>query len=123
MYEISVRLSFAAAHRLIGYQGPCSNIHGHTWLVKACVFCDKLDNIGIAYDFKDLKALLKEYVVRFDHRLINECPPFDQINPTSENLAKDIYHTIRDRLPEHVKMKSIEIKESGNHSIVYYEMQ
>jgi len=121
MYEISARISFAAAHQLIGYQGPCSNIHGHTWSLKACVLCDELNSIGIAYDFKELKRLLKDCVSRFDHQFLNNHPQFDGINPTSENLAKYIYHSIKARLPEYVKMKSVEISESEKYSAVYFE--
>lgn len=123
MYEISARVNFAAAHQLIGYRGPCSNIHGHTWSVKASLLCDELNNIGITYDFKDLKKVLKACVQRFDHQFLNTHPPFDQMNPTSENLAKYIYQSIKAKLPEHVKMKSVEVSESEKYSVVYFEEQ
>lgn len=29
--QLVVRFTFAAAHHLPGYDGPCANVHGHTW--------------------------------------------------------------------------------------------
>ncbi|MBN1349755.1 6-carboxytetrahydropterin synthase QueD [candidate division KSB1 bacterium] len=121
MYQICARIRFAAAHRLDGYQGACSNIHGHTWTVKACVAASACDEIGIAYDFKDLKKLLKDIIDRFDHQLLNECPPFDLMNPTSENIAKTIFQQLKAKLPPKINMSYIEVNESENYGIIYSE--
>jgi 6-pyruvoyltetrahydropterin/6-carboxytetrahydropterin synthase len=61
MYEISVESSFSAAHRLRDYQGPCENLHGHNWLVRASVRCETLDacGLGIAqYIYEKLESAL-----------------------------------------------------------------
>ncbi len=55
MYELEISRHFSGAHRLVGYPGGCANLHGHNWLVTVCLEAEKLNEIGIAYDFKDLK--------------------------------------------------------------------
>lgn len=120
MFKISITTHFAAAHRLRDYEGPCENLHGHNWLVKATIGTDTLDRIGMAYDFKKLKSQLREIVERLDHQLINDVPPFDQLNPTSENIAKHIFESLADRLPPAIKMISVEVGES-EHYVASYE--
>ena len=48
MYKLSVTDSFSAAHRLCGYEGACSNLHGHNWTVRVALEAERLDNIGMA---------------------------------------------------------------------------
>ncbi len=52
MFEIDITRDFSAAHRLSGYQGDCSNLHGHNWTVMAVVQANELDEIGIAVILK-----------------------------------------------------------------------
>ena len=54
MYELGVKRKFSAAHQLRGYQGKCEAIHGHTYQVEVCVQVEKLDELGLAMDFKEL---------------------------------------------------------------------
>ncbi len=120
IFKISVVTHFAAAHNLRGYEGPCEKLHGHNWSIKATVGTDKLDAIGLAYDFKKLKGHLKEIVERLDHQYINEVTPFDQLNPTSENIAKYIFESLATKLPTTVSVISVEVGESEN-SVAAYE--
>ena len=64
MYTLKTEHSFDAAHFLYGYEGKCSNIHGHRWRVVAEVSSDELEttgqNRGMYVDFGDLKKDLKE---------------------------------------------------------------
>lgn len=55
MYEIIVQKHFDAAHYLRDYKGKCENLHGHRYTVKVIVSADGLNEIGLAYDFTDLK--------------------------------------------------------------------
>jgi len=112
---------FAAAHKLRGYEGPCENLHGHNWFIKAEVGTYELDNNGIAYDFKKLKNLLNEIIDRLDHQYLNEISPFDQINPTSENLAKHIFQSLTDKLPSNIKVVFVEVGESEKYKAIYEE--
>lgn len=95
MYEIKVYSSFSAAHNLRNYRGKCENLHGHNWKVEAVFAYKKLDPDGMAVDFKDARAVLKEALEEFDHRYLNEAGVFKKINPTSENMAKHIYDMVK----------------------------
>jgi len=121
VFKISVTTRFAAAHRLRGYQGACENLHGHNWEVKTTIGTDQLDDIGIAYDFKTLKRQLGEIIDRLDHQFLNEVAPFDELNPTSENLAKYIYQSLAKKLPAHCRVVAVEVAESANYRAIYEE--
>ena len=60
MYEISVERHFDAAHFLRGYKGKCEALHGHRYRVVARVRATALDDIGLAYDFTELKRHLND---------------------------------------------------------------
>lgn len=98
VYHLTVKDHFDAAHHLYGYPGECRNLHGHTWDIEATVAGETLDEIGILYDFKDLKADLAAILAAFDHVLINEVEPFDRISPTAENLARVICGRLQERI-------------------------
>lgn len=51
----------------------------------------KLNKIGLAVDFKVLKKTLERILEKLDHKYLNEIPPFDKENPSSENIARYIY--------------------------------
>ncbi len=111
MYRVHVKRHFDAAHGLRGYQGKCENLHGHRWEVVACVEQRELDDVGMACDFTLLKRELDAILARFDHRYLNETPPFDRVNPSSENIARTIYEELKARLPN-VGLKYVEAWES-----------
>jgi 6-pyruvoyltetrahydropterin/6-carboxytetrahydropterin synthase len=98
MFEISVESSFSAAHRLKNYQGPCENLHGHNWLVRAVVRCDSLEASGIGIDFRVLKDHLRSILAGFDHKDLNEVLDPLSINPSSENIARHIFEKLEARL-------------------------
>ena len=109
MYEISVETHFDAAHYLRGYQGKCESLHGHRYRVVARIQAAGLDDIGLAYDFTELKHHLNEIISRFDHTCLNDVPPFDGINPSAENIAATIYHELATGLePSPVKLAAVE---------------
>jgi 6-pyruvoyltetrahydropterin/6-carboxytetrahydropterin synthase len=45
-------------------------------------------------DFVELRAALKGLLEKLDHHFLNDIPPFDQLNPSAENLAKYICDAI-----------------------------
>lgn len=98
MFELMVEESFDAAHALRGYEGPCENLHGHTWRVQVFLKGAKLDKIGLLDDFKHIKKELAAVLKAFDHRLLNDVAPFLFKNPTSENLAETIYRQLKKKL-------------------------
>jgi len=120
VYRISVEQHFDAAHALRGYKGKCEALHGHRFRVVAKIEASGLDDIGLAYDFTELKAHLAEVVSRFDHTNLNDIPPFDKINPSSENIAANIYKELKSRLSgDKISLTAVEVWESPQTGVSY----
>jgi len=120
MFEITTESSFSAAHFLRNYSGPCENVHGHNWLVKATVRCEKLDAIGLGIDFKVLKSKLNDVLREFDHTDINRL--FDPQNPSSENIARMIYGKLGALINnERCRVFRIDVFETPGNSSAYFE--
>ncbi len=122
MFEIETVRSFSAAHQLRGYKGDCSALHGHTWQVKVALQASELDEIGIAVDFRKLKAVMDEILEAFDHKNIAEIEQFRTMNPTSENIARNIYFAVKEKMNSGtVKVARVTVFESPETSATYYE--
>ncbi|HEX77997.1 MAG TPA: 6-carboxytetrahydropterin synthase QueD [Dehalococcoidia bacterium] len=120
MYQVSVEQHFDAAHYLRGYKGKCETVHGHRFKVVVTVSRQGLDQIDLAYDFVELKGKLKQILDRFDHSLLNEVPPFDKINASSENIASTIYKELAEKLRgEPVRLAAVEVWESPENRVTY----
>ena len=120
MYQIAVEKDFDAAHFLRGYQGKCEALHGHRYRVVVRIAAAGLDDIGLAYDFTVLKQQVDEILSRFDHTCLNDVPPFDKINPSSENIAATIYHELQPRLSgTPVSLSGVEVWESPQQGVTY----
>ena len=120
MYEVSVESHFDAAHFLRGYRGKCEALHGHRYKVVARVRSPRLDNIGLACDFTILKGYLNDILSRFDHVCLNDIKPFDEINPSAENIAATIFNELKSRLEgEPVTVTGVEAWESPTTGVLY----
>ncbi len=119
MYQVSVEGHFDAAHYLRGYGGKCENLHGHRFKVVVSLKATKLNEIGLAYDFVELKRHLGEVLTRFDHTSLNDVPPFDKLNPSSENIAVTIYDQLKGRFSGGVSLLSVEVWESPQSWVTY----
>jgi 6-pyruvoyltetrahydropterin/6-carboxytetrahydropterin synthase len=95
MFEVCVEHTFAAAHALRNYRGKCENVHGHNYRVQVGIEGEELDANGLLYDFSDLKNSLRATSEYLDHQYLNELKPFDEINPSAENIAKFICEQIQ----------------------------
>ncbi|MBO4312128.1 MAG: 6-carboxytetrahydropterin synthase QueD [Desulfovibrionaceae bacterium] len=117
-----MRAAFSAAHALRHYKGKCERLHGHNYNVEISVEGQSLTpDTGLLMDFGDLKSLLRSELAPLDHSFLNELPPFDQINPSSENLARHIWHGIAPKLPGGVKLTSVTVSETPEQSATYSE--
>ncbi|MHC4872355.1 MAG: 6-carboxytetrahydropterin synthase QueD [Planctomycetota bacterium] len=119
MYELAVESEFAAAHRLEGYSGLCENLHGHNWKVMVQVRSAVLNNMGMVMDFKDLKASISEIMEYLDHKYLNDIEPFNELNPTTENIARYICEKLEAGLPQNVHVERVQIWESARASAAY----
>ena len=118
MYEISVEKHIDAAHYLRDYKGKCENMHGHRYTVVVKVSTPKLNKIGLAYDFADLKKHLGDILERYDHTCLNDVKPFDKINPSAENLATEIYKELKKKLAKEVAAPELSAVEVPALSVV-----
>ena len=127
--------NFEMAHILKDYDGPCRNIHGHSYKLFVTVSGTPITDssspkLGMVMDFKELKTIVKNHIVnRFDHALvINSETDTDMIEsmqkhmeklilvdyqPTSENLIIDFATIISSKLPEGVKLFSLRLWETA----------
>ena len=119
MYQVSVEGHFDAAHFLREYGGKCENLHGHRFTVVVSLKAERLNKVGLAYDFTELRRHLNEVLERFDHTSLNELKPFDKINPSSENIAREIYDQVQKRLSEGVLLSNVEVWESPESRVTY----
>ncbi|MCM1286716.1 MAG: 6-carboxytetrahydropterin synthase QueD [Clostridium sp.] len=116
MYTLKTDSDFDSAHFLKGYDGKCSNIHGHRWTVEIEVFSGELVESGslrgMIVDFAKLKEDLKKITGRLDHALIIERGSLKEktlealleesfeiiqldFRPTAENFAKYFYDSMK----------------------------
>ncbi|MCX7981731.1 MAG: 6-carboxytetrahydropterin synthase QueD [Syntrophales bacterium] len=122
IYELYAETKFSAAHTLTGYPGDCARLHGHNWTVRAYVRCEKLNDLGMAIDFRTVKRQLNEVVSRLDHSYLNELEAFQKTNPTSENIARYIYEEMKRRLaPYGVHIAQVEVAETSETGVIYRE--
>lgn len=121
MYKLNVESEFSAAHFLPDYSGACKRVHGHNWKIRLTVGAKKVDESGMAMDLADVRELLETCLEPLDHQILNEVAPFDQMTPTSENMARYIYEWIKKELPAHARMIQVEVFESDKFSVVYTE--
>jgi 6-pyruvoyltetrahydropterin/6-carboxytetrahydropterin synthase len=122
MYELTVEVGFAAAHQLRGYKGNCENLHGHNWRVQINITSERLNEIDIVMDFRELKKVAREVVAPLDHVFLNDVFPFTEKNPTSENIAKWIFDSLKKKICNGtVRVAAVTVWESDSASASYYE--
>lgn len=125
LWRLTVRSEFSSSHALRHYQGKCESLHGHNFSVEATVEGDKLSKpVEYLVDFSYLKKALNTVLDSIDHKDLNSTPPFDVLNPTSENLARYIYQEMAPVIAEHgVRMYSVTVGEKSTQCATYLEAE
>jgi len=120
-FELSIETHFSAAHQLRDYPGDCARLHGHNWHVTLYVSCADLDELGLGIDYKVMKNELKQALKPWDHYNLNDVPPFDVINPSSENVARELYKEISAKLDnDRLHVSRIEVSETCTAKVTYW---
>jgi 6-pyruvoyltetrahydropterin/6-carboxytetrahydropterin synthase len=121
MFEVSVEHTFAAGHALRNYHGKCENVHGHNYRVRVLVRGEKLDQTGMLADFVELKRLLRAVSEPLDHVFLNDMTPFDELNPSAENIAWYICEKMRAGLKQDnpVEVTEVTVWETDIQSATY----
>ena len=70
--------------------------HGHNYVLEVTLEGEPDPITGMVFDLKKLKELIQQTVIDpMDHRFLNyEVPPFDNIVPTTENVAAEIWRRL-----------------------------
>lgn len=122
MFELMIETHFSAAHQLRGYNGDCEKLHGHNWKIQVHVIAGKLNELDIAIDFHELKDLTEEVIAPLDHSFLNEIFPFTEKNPSSENIAKLIFDSLKKRVnDDNIHLSAVTVWESETSSATYFE--
>jgi 6-pyruvoyltetrahydropterin/6-carboxytetrahydropterin synthase len=98
MFEVEVTAVFSAAHRLRDYNGKCERLHGHNYRVQAAARSAAPKSGGMVIDFTELKKSLNAVLDILDHNYLNDIKPFDDIEPSAENLAAFIFERMEEQL-------------------------
>lgn len=120
MFELSIRSSISSAHFIPGYEGPCKNLHGHTWKIEAVFETADLDRLGMVADFVILKERFRKFLSAIDHVCLNELEYFKKNPPTAEHIAKYVYEGFS-KIVQPLKIKRVEVWESEISSVAYCE--
>ncbi len=124
VFEVSKDFIFSAAHQIRFHGGKCERLHGHNWRVRVHVRASVLNRIGMVVDFADLQRWVGEVGARFDHRNVNEVPPFDEQNTTAELLARFFFQEVGTKLAGEggrVAVSRVEVWENEGSLAVYRE--
>ncbi|MFY8189123.1 MAG: 6-pyruvoyl trahydropterin synthase family protein [Flavobacterium sp.] len=109
---VSRKAHFNAAHRLYRKDwsfeknqavfGKCNNpnFHGHNYDLTVSVTGEIDPETGYVVDVKILADLIKIHIEdAFDHKNLNlDCPEFENLNPTAENIVVVIWQKLRSHL-------------------------
>lgn len=126
------RSNFNAAHRLFRPDwsdeknhevfGKCNNpnFHGHNYTLEVWIDGDIDPETGYVIDLKVVKDLVKKEIEeRFDHRNLNlDCPEFQNLIPTAENISVVCYNLLRDKIDSKFKL-TIRLWETENNIVEY----
>ena len=140
--RISKEFNFDMAHALLGYDGLCKNIHGHSYTLVVTVIGTPIGDVsspktGMLIDFKDLKNIIKSRIIdRFDHALVlNSDTPKDLLDimmknyekivltdyqPTTENMIADMAGQIMGLLPPNLQLLSLRLRETPTSYAEWY---
>ena len=122
MFHVSVEKTFAAAHRLFDYNGPCENLHGHNYRVEAVYAGTELDRFGMLVDFTDIKCAFNAVLNELDHTYLNELPAFAGISPSAENIAAHIFRELkRTALYPRAALYAVSVWETPTQKATYSE--
>jgi 6-pyruvoyltetrahydropterin/6-carboxytetrahydropterin synthase len=132
--RITKQFNFEMAHALKDYDGPCRNIHGHSYELFVTVVGEPIKDVqspknGMLIDFGDLKRIVRANIIdQLDHALLLNADTQEYLikelkkgfanillvnyQPTSENMLLDFAERLQKHLPSHIKLHSMKLRET-----------
>ncbi|MDA1345326.1 MAG: 6-carboxytetrahydropterin synthase [Bacteroidetes bacterium] len=134
--RLTKEFTFETGHALYGYDGLCKNVHGHSYKLAVTIAGTPIDDptntkFGMVMDFSELKTIVKEEIVLpFDHAtVLNTNSPHKALademekrghkvlrvnyQPTCEMMIVAFAEKIQKRLPAHIRLISLKLRETG----------
>jgi 6-pyruvoyltetrahydropterin/6-carboxytetrahydropterin synthase len=133
--RVTKEFPFEMAHVLWNYDGPCKNVHGHSYRLFVTLSGYPIDDSnnpknGMVIDFSDLKSIVKKEIISvFDHSVVlsnkinsDKTELFKKMfgntvlvsyQPTCENLVADFAKRIAPHLPSGVILYSLKLYETA----------
>ena len=136
MYQIRIEFTFDSGHRLLDYDGKCAYPPGHTYRAEIFLESNKLNRLGLVYDFTDLKERIKTWTDdNWDHAfLVNSQDQelieglnstelvrlykFQDENPSCEVMSRKLYETTTELCG--VAPSKVRLWESANQFAEYH---
>lgn len=141
--RLTKEFSFEMAHFLNGYDGSCSNIHGHSYRLFVTVIGQPIEDttnpkLGMVMDFGMLKSIVNKRIVsRLDHALLmnsneeseglipilkDRFKKVDAVDfqPTCENLLLHFVDQIQDELPDGITLHHLKLYETATSYAEWY---
>lgn len=140
--RVTKEFDFEIAHALWNYDGPCANIHGHSYKMFVTVIGNPINDNqnpknGMVIDFGDLKRIVNEQIVHpLDHAIILSNKALESLNclnnqmfkkqyiidyqPTCENMVIDFVNKMQKNLPKHLKLHSLKLHETATSFAEWY---
>jgi 6-pyruvoyltetrahydropterin/6-carboxytetrahydropterin synthase len=133
--RVTREFTFEMAHVLGNYDGPCRNVHGHSYKLFVTLTGSPVEDVknpkaGMVIDFAELKTIvLNKIVNQFDHSVVIS-RDFDRekmemmaktfgntvmvnYQPTCENLVADFAERLKNELPAGVHLHSLKLYETA----------
>lgn len=139
--RVTKEFNFEIAHALWNYDGPCANIHGHSYRMFVTVIGepikdDKNPKNGMVIDFGDLKKIVNKLIVHpMDHAITLNNKAIEGLSldnqmlkkqyivdyqPTCENMVIDFVGKLQKSLPKHLKLFSLKLHETATSFAEWY---
>ena len=139
--RLTKEFNFEMAHALFGYDGPCKNVHGHSYKLSVTIKgkpmkIEKNAKFGMVMDFNELKSIVKPIIDELDHAtMLNTNSPhkkmaeknllFEKLvlvnyQPTCENMLIDMADYIKLRLPKSVNLHHLKLQETPTSYAEWY---
>lgn len=140
--RVTKEFNFEIAHALWNYDGPCANIHGHSYRMFVTVIGEPINDEknpknGMVIDFGDLKKIVNQEIIHpLDHAIILNKKALNSLNcldnqmfkkqfivnyqPTCENMVIDFAQKLLAKIPARLKLHSIKLHETATSFAEWY---
>jgi 6-pyruvoyltetrahydropterin/6-carboxytetrahydropterin synthase len=138
--RITKEFKFEMAHALLDYDGPCKNIHGHSYrllvTLRGRIISENNAKKGMVFDFSDLKTIVQKQIIeKFDHALVLNKKSSETLldilkhqqlitvdfQPTCENLCAFFALQLQIHLPDSVELHHVKLYETASSSAEWFK--